>query len=344
MVPTGGRKRGFTLVELLVVIAIIGVLVALLLPAIQSAREAARRTNCANNLRQIGLAMLGHHDSYGRFPRGIYSDPYGKYREDGLGWATKLLPYVEGQNLYNQLKSNTVTGYENDPWKKGGIFDNAHKQNKRPLGAGAQLPVFVCPSADLPTVVPDGHWAVGGGPFPNSGYAVSAYKASRGFCDLGMYLRTEEALDGDKQCPADINGDGTLDIVVKTDTILEIEISQVTDGTTHTIAAGESAYVPTFEAFPTWMGSWKEDGATLLKTQDVVNCNVSGAGYPMEDAYRMRLPGGSGQDDCAVSYHPGGAYFVYVDGSVQWLSENVELRMLYLLGMRNDGEALGSLN
>jgi prepilin-type N-terminal cleavage/methylation domain-containing protein len=217
MNPSSGRNRGFTLVELLVVIAIIGVLVALLLPAVQAAREAARRVACSNNLKQIGLSMLAHHEAHGKFPRGVYSDPYGKYKEDGLGWATKLLPYLEAQALYNQIKSNTVVGYQNDPWAKGGIFDNAHKQGKRPVGAGAQVSTFYCPSTDLPLVVPDSHWAVGGGPFPNSGYATSAYKASRGYCDLGMYLRTEEALEDDQLCPpdVDINGDGVLDLLAK---------------------------------------------------------------------------------------------------------------------------------
>jgi prepilin-type N-terminal cleavage/methylation domain-containing protein len=86
------RTSAFTLVELLVVIAIIGVLVALLLPAVQSAREAARRISCTNNLKQIGLAMLNHHEARGAFPRGLYANATGANQEDGLGWATKLLP------------------------------------------------------------------------------------------------------------------------------------------------------------------------------------------------------------------------------------------------------------
>jgi hypothetical protein len=118
----------------------------------------------------------------------------------------------------------------------------------------------------------------------------------------------------------------------------------VSDGTSHTIAAGEAAYVPKFEAFPTWMGSWKEDGTTLFKTREFINCNIGGAGYPLTEADQLRLPGSSAQDDCTFSYHPGGVFFVFVDGSVQWLSENLERRTFALLGMRNDGEVFDSFN
>src|ERR1041385_361330 len=102
--------RGFTLVELLVVIAIIGVLVALLLPAVQAAREAARRMQCTNNLRQIGLAMHNYHDIQTRFPSGfIFQAPGTANRADrpnrpaGFSWHTFILPQIEQANLYNQL-------------------------------------------------------------------------------------------------------------------------------------------------------------------------------------------------------------------------------------------------
>src|SRR5215213_4999982 len=94
---TPRKHSGFTLVELLVVIAIIGVLVALLLPAVQAAREAARRTTCTNNLKQITLALLNYHDARGQFPLGAYSAVEEDHpaEEDGLGWATQILPQLE---------------------------------------------------------------------------------------------------------------------------------------------------------------------------------------------------------------------------------------------------------
>src|SRR5262245_56226043 len=112
-------RAGFTLVELLVVIAIIGILVALLLPAVQAAREAARRAKCTNNVKQITLALLSYHDANKRFPRGTYTNPDKNHlnAEDGPGWATKILPYLEEQAYYDRIVRNGVPGYDGDPWR-----------------------------------------------------------------------------------------------------------------------------------------------------------------------------------------------------------------------------------
>src|SRR3954463_11575813 len=159
------KNAGFTLVELLVVIAIIGILVALLLPAVQSAREAARRTACTNNLKQIALALLNYHDGRGQFPLGAYSAVQEDHpaEEDGLGWATQILAQLEEQSLYDKLKNNSIPGYQGNPWitnhppGQKGIFRVAHDNGLRPIaGADISLTVFLCPSADLPMHVPDG--------------------------------------------------------------------------------------------------------------------------------------------------------------------------------------------
>jgi len=103
-------RRGFTLVELLVVIAIIGVLVALLLPAVQAAREAARRTQCTNNLKQVALAMHNHHDTYGHFPAQYYYLAAPTHSRGDWGSLVRLLPFIEQENLYNILTPNNFLG------------------------------------------------------------------------------------------------------------------------------------------------------------------------------------------------------------------------------------------
>jgi prepilin-type N-terminal cleavage/methylation domain-containing protein/prepilin-type processing-associated H-X9-DG protein len=141
-----GQKRGaFTLVELLVVIAIIGVLVALLLPAVQAAREAARRSSCTNNLKQIGLGMHNHHDTLNQLPSGyLYRGGAGKAN---YGWAVLILPYMEQGNFYEQLNPLDIPLY--DRYKSGAAAaDQALLQTK--------LKVYRCPSdtgGDLATSV-----------------------------------------------------------------------------------------------------------------------------------------------------------------------------------------------
>ena len=97
------RARGFTLVELLVVIAIIGVLVALLLPAVQAARESARRTQCSNHLKQLGLGLINYHDTFHLFPAGAASHVNDSSWTWGFSWAGRVMPYMELGPLYNQL-------------------------------------------------------------------------------------------------------------------------------------------------------------------------------------------------------------------------------------------------
>ena len=124
------RRRGFTLIELLVVIAIIGVLVALLLPAVQQAREAARRSQCKNNLKQLGLALHAYHDSLRVFPPG-YTYRIGTLSENaaGFAWGAMILPYLDQQNLYSQFNWNAP------------IWDPANETPRE-----QHLSVFLCPS------------------------------------------------------------------------------------------------------------------------------------------------------------------------------------------------------
>jgi len=355
------RRRGFTLVELLVVIAIIGILVAMLLPAVQAARESARRKMCANNLKQIRLAILNHHDTYGEFPHGAYTGEPGAGAglppEDGLGWASRLLPFIEQQPVHDQLVNNGLSlsaggfnfDFDGNPWQPY-IFNTANANGALPLpGADTSISAFLCPSVDMPLSAQGSDYYRPDlmptyPPYLNVGHATSHYKGSRGFCDGGMFLRTEEALDEGSCAPeVDVNGDGVLD---DADRIVKkpkrsIRMKDVLDGTSKTIAVGESAYTVRPRDFPTWIGTYDEDGSVLFKTRDPINCNLPNVTLPLNQFDELRLPGGSKSDDCAVSWHVAGAQFTFVDGSVRYLADRLDRRIFVLLGERTDGEVLG---
>jgi len=337
------RPDGFTLVELLVVIAIIGILVALLLPAIQAAREAARRAQCQNNLKQIALALLNFHDSYGEFPRGAYTSIV-KNDEDGLGWATKILPHLEEQPLYDRIVRNGLSSggvnFDGNPWQPG-IFGVAYSAGLSPIAGGETvLTAFRCPSVDLPEHVPTSSSGI---QLRNSGYAVSHYKASRGYCDLGMFWRTGEGFNPEICDDIDLKGDGSFEPVHQ-QRMTRIQMRNVLDGTSKTIAVGEAAYIYAADNrdYPIWMGSAREDGSILFKTENPINCNISGTqSFPMTSDQRNHM---IGEDDCAFSWHANGAFFGFVDGSVRFLTENLELRFFAMLGNRADGGVLIEVN
>ncbi len=160
MRPSRRSIRGFTLIELLVVIAIIAILIALLLPAVQQAREAARRTQCKNNMRQIGLAFHNYHDTHQRFPQpsmiGL-SVSTGLVMRSGSSWCTMLLPYIEQANVYAQYNSSMSP------------YDAANAAAVQTV-----IPGFMCPSVPRSSntfsmAVPAGLDLDGGGVFPPLG-------------------------------------------------------------------------------------------------------------------------------------------------------------------------------
>ncbi len=335
-----GTNAAFTLVELLVVIAIIGVLVALLLPAVQAARESARRMSCSVNVKQLALANLGHHDTHGTFPQGIYADPEdgSALREDGLGWGARILPYIEQQAVYNQLSSPGVPGFTDDPWQPG-IFRAAFLAGRSSgnfviPGGDTILEIFRCPTAEFGDVAPvrsSGRESI------NTGYATAHYKGSRGFCDNGMLVRPEEAYNRDI-CYLDYGGQRLA--IEKEPYDPNLAMRNVVDGSSNTILLGESSYFMGESEWPIWIGSANKDEATLFKTEFAINCNAGGGYVPFDSSTLSRVLG----DDCAYSWHAGGCNFGFVDGSVRFLSEDMDLTVYRLMGDRRDGLVIGEIN
>jgi prepilin-type N-terminal cleavage/methylation domain-containing protein/prepilin-type processing-associated H-X9-DG protein len=306
------RRRGFTLVELLVVIAIIGILVALLLPAIQAAREAARRTECSNNLKQIGLGLHIYHDTYNSLPVAIMGDN-GADDDEGFGFLCAILPFIEEQALYDVVAPTGTPGIFQ-------VYYNNNPGNHVWPGGDTVVDTYDCPSSSLPNIVPTTYDVPGSrnGPLPQDapfyvGYATSDYKTAGGSCrgDNGIMHKLREAKWR--------------------------RLRDVIDGTSSTIMVGESSYVfdddDEVDDWPTWIGGLYSDEQVRIngRTSAPINCGCSPV--TMDQAI---------SDDCAFSWHPGGAQFVLCDGSVRFISENIAMSTYCNLHGINDGEPVGS--
>ncbi len=331
------KHSGFTLIELLVVIAIIAILIALLLPAVQQAREAARRTQCKNNLKQIGLALHNYHDVYRMFPMGAFSavDDNNGCDDDGYGWSVMLLPFIDQGPLFQQLPmtataANGFTTIDDPRGANWCVFKNYFDSNGTIIpGGDTRLSAFRCPSSILPPVIPasfQGYDYAGGSPNsdqPAVGYATTDYKGCVGINDRGFFAKARDLQEAGRSA-------GT-------------RIRDVTDGTSNTIAVGESSYAGTDgENIPSWIGLTGRDERVLFKTElpSVINCGTS-----------PTSPQNAIDDDCAMSFHPGGAQFTLGDGSVRFISENIDTGFIPDPALGGDDltvsgtwEALGSID
>lgn len=298
------NRRAFTLIELLVVIAIIAILIALLLPAVQQAREAARRTQCKNNLKQLGIAMHNYHDVFNTLPpayvQATVADNKGHW-----AWSAFLLPYLDQAPLFNTLNVN------------GQLPSAAMQASQRAMQT--QLAAFDCPSDNGPQV----HDAA-----LDAGYAIEEATTTN---NLGLAL-VNYVVSNNTSAPRQAGRPGTDGSVAASGAFYRnsrINFAAIVDGSSNTILAGERAW---------YSGSVRMSAGTGYAVRDA---NAGGPAAqdvnPLWNQGLMTIAGttkwginpvlsGPNIENCAAysSQHTGGAHFLMGDGTVRFISENIQ--------------------
>ena len=327
--PRNVRQSGFTLIELLVVIAIIAILIALLLPAVQQAREAARRSQCKNNLKQIGLAVHNYHDVHLKFPIGS------RYPNDGPhNWRFSLLPYLDQANLYELTKDGP--GVDVDFWEgAGGAYNGATLHFKDKVITS----IYMCPSSADPAI------SYANGP-------TNSEQGSQSHQYVGiMGAYPDPAGRTNVSYETQYNSFAT-----NTGCLLINEckgMRDVTDGTSNTIIVAEQSRI--------------SDGSPVLKRSDytsgwagtsyagtVNQLIASGAGQHrfgtgVTSVFHSPNPKSTGSEANAqwdwntplTSYHTGGVHVLLCDGAIRFLSDNADLSLIQKLCVRDDGQTIG---
>jgi prepilin-type N-terminal cleavage/methylation domain-containing protein/prepilin-type processing-associated H-X9-DG protein len=299
------RHRAFTLVELLVVIAIIGLLIALLLPALQATREAARRNACSNNLKQVGLAILGFHDAIRRLPPAVQAVPSptnlapGAAPNGGWGWGAFILGYMEQESLSAAL--NITKTRIPGPIAGAGA-----------TGVQSYLPTFVCPSnpGNARLNPSRGNHAtanyiavIGAAPRPDRSF-TTAQLTQAGGCMFGNS---------------------------------RVRIADITDGTSKTVLVAERLLgrvgTQDYQA-GIWSGLY-EDGRVASNLWW-----LGGTDAANHASHRILAQNGADSEFAVSSNHPGGANVIFADGSVRMLAEGTSQPALAALATRNDGKVV----
>jgi prepilin-type N-terminal cleavage/methylation domain-containing protein/prepilin-type processing-associated H-X9-DG protein len=329
------RRSAFSLIELLVVIAIIGVLIAMLLPAVQKVREAANRVHCLNNLKQIGLALHNYHDNFHRFPPSLdYVAPFFPPPNRGWtyswSWMAYILPYIEQDNLWNEAitwahKGDPVTYPPVSSWfffPPGDWFNNWANTGGPNPAFGTPVKLYACPSEPRNLVVVYE-------PFPNGVPLAIA------FTD---YLGVDGIQGQDANPPAWPAGDKS-GILVSSDftTKRKVNIASITDGTTNTLMVGERP--PSADMFSGWWfapGGFDGSGVgdISLGARETVYASslagiiaqqYSGATCPLT---KVGFQPGTINDNCDQvhfwSWHPAGANWLFADGSARFLTYGID--------------------
>lgn len=332
-------RSGFTLIELLVVIAIIAILIALLLPAVQQAREAARRTQCKNNLHQLGLALHNYHDIYNQFAPTVFNAWEGSptWSDSTRGsYLVRLLPQLEQANLYNSLNFSTV----GTAWDDNGPNRNfeSQKDANGKLYRHYVIAAFQCPSDDQPIL--DGHCTKSNYALSMGNQAMPAWGAAPwGLCNRYDTLVTPGGAAGHGN---DYNSANVSGVVSRINWAASMR--DVRDGTSNTILGGEILAQCGDHSRNGWMHFNSLWIATTAPLNFPIAC-VREAGWDSGTP-----PAGMGAcnhwqnwqtSQGFKSRHTGGAQFVLCDGSARFISENIDYVTYNRLGGRRDGQVVG---
>ena len=347
------RQPGFTLVELLVVIAIICVLVALLLPAVQSARESARRLQCQNNMRQWGLGLQTFHDVNDRFPYGgygawanpelinhpvagsAYNDPRTAMGWENGSWILWTLPFVEQQIIFDnfrQVADSLALGQS-----PVAFWLNSNPERKPPL-----LDFGRCPSDGIGSEDPYFNYSGSTGPTCRAGSC--GFLPNDQFCDGTLIGLGYERTFVDHGHPS---SGYVLHGMFSRIAPVEVNIKQVTDGTTNTLLLGEKKvnceyHLSDLHQEVAWWWAGNNAGYAHISTIVPINypilCEATTENCGSDSQVPEQAhPGNYNISSGIASYHPGGANVVLVDASVQFLSEDIDQITLQKLGHKSDG-------
>ncbi|MGB4708482.1 MAG: DUF1559 domain-containing protein [Fuerstiella sp.] len=330
MVNLVKRRKGFTLIELLVVIAIIAILIALLLPAVQQAREAARRTQCKNNLKQIGLALHNYHDVYGTFPPGRTRKASAfvngsAWYSGNISWLPRLLPQIEQTAIYNKIDWNLGNG-------TSGTDGHGGVNGTNPTGARRQIiPAFRCPSdpgtGGVPWTTPTGQKVTGQA--GNTGYASGNYAASVG--DATRITTKPPGIFGQNTRTKfrDIT-DGTSNTLAVAENIIGFYRQGVNDSGNRTVCvAGSKDTNSSRQAGYSWFYAYFPQAA-FINTYVGPNAKAIDCGVNSDRV-----------NQAARSMHVGGVQGALCDGSVRFFSESLDRTTWSNLGNKSDGNPLG---
>ena len=312
------RRSAFTLIELLVVIAIIAILIALLLPAVQQAREAARRTQCKNNMKQIGLALHNYHDVYGTFPPGYTArnvsktDPVTAETGPAFAWSFAILPQMDGATIFNSIDTD---------------LDAATPANLG-IASSVVLNEFLCPSD---SVNPFFDVVDGGG--NTISLPSSNYPGIFGYGSVTM------------------NAGNSTGVFYRNSSI---RFRDIKDGTSNTICVGERTAVhkfnkslPEVDSNSTWYAAIPGvvrpggmGGMMASMTEGPASMILGHVGQTMGGMQMHSNPNQTNHIVHFSSQHEGGVQFLLCDGSVHFIGENVDYQTFRNLGERNDGNVL----